>query len=472
MALQAKTKLVDGQRIDLQTGTPFQQPSRSLTPPSITPQSLAPVQPFTIPPAPAATQAAGMLASIGAGADNFIKTQEKKAEQAKDNSDNMLGNLIGELAGQQGEVSLTSKAYAADEGVNDLQKELDDINSQLAQEQQALQRRIERIQDNAEGLETSGVEGRIREVERESLRKQADLAVIQMARQGRFDSAKEIADRAVAAQLEEQTNRLNTLQFVYEEYKDQFNKEEQRAFEAAQSERERTLQNEEYRLRAEFDQKIKQNDPEFKLRLENLKLQNKKLQQETGTNYDISNLTQEEFNALPAVDKNNTTLLQVFGSNKVSAGNKTMIGNALSLARSAQDLAGANPDASFAGLYPFRGVVDFFTPNAFKRADTIRNENYINSLNLQTQFWASGAALTEAQTALVMDMVPTTSDTDKAVKTKLNALVNYMMGQTASRLQTDGINFKPETVNLFETNDLLSEASEEQLEQLREQGLI
>lgn len=452
-----------------ESGTIDRNSNKLLTPSVITPESLQPVSPMKIPASVTPTGAEGVSTQLGASSDNFLKNYETMVARSQAAMEPLQKALLDSL-NSPGEAALTADAYK-DAGVDDAETELRDINQQILESQRAQKAELEALGGQG-ALTPAQFNAQKDAINRKYISQQADLAVTQLARQGKFDSAKAVADRAIAGMMEQRQSHIETLQFLYSENKDFFTKQEQRAFEVAQKERERELSNEEYRLRAQFDQKIRQQDPEFKLRQENLRLQNQKLQQEIGTNYDITNLSQEQYDVLPAMDKNNTTLLQVFGSNKVSAGNKTAIGAALQLARAAQDLAGANPDASFAGLYPFRGAVDFFLPEGLKREETVKNEAYINAINLQTQFWASGAALTDSQTELVMKMVPTINDTDAQVKTKLNTLVNYMMTQTAARLQTDGINFKPEQVNLFETNDLLSGASEDQLQQLREQGLI
>ena len=178
---------------------------------------------------------------------------------------------------------------------------------------------------------------------------------------------------------------------------------------------------------------------------------------------------------------NMQTLQQVFQSSKVSAGNRTSIGNGLALAQAAQDLANANIDGTFSGFSPFRAVTDIKIPftniglpfrEALKRNKTIQNEAMISSLDLQTQFWASGAALSDAQTELVKKMIPTVNNTDTQIRTKVNQLINYMLSQTSSRLVTDGIDFKPAKVDVFETVNLLDKASPEQQAQLKAAGLI
>lgn len=435
---------------------------------AITPQDLSRTSTAIAVPQP---QIPTGTASFQGEMDAFIGSLQAKAADAKKAKDVSGSAYADKLFNSDTELSLQSETYSQDDGVDQRKAELDDINQQLLQEQEGLRRTVENIENNSEGLSRSGVMGKIDEARRQSLRTQADLAVVQLAKQGRYDSAKAIADRFVAASLEKQRQNLETLRFIYEENKEQFSKDDARAFETAQGERERKLQNEEYRLRAEFDQKIRQQDPLYQAQLQGARLANQKLQKEIGTNYDME-ITQEQFDQLPSMDQNNMTLLQLMSNPKITAGNRTVIGAGLSLARAAQDLAGANPDADFAGLYPFRGLVDVFTPKGFKREKTVSNEAALNALNLQTQFWASGAALTEEQTKYVLGLVPTKSDTDKHVKTKLNTLANYMMAQTSAKLMTDGVNFKPAQVNLFETSDMLSEASEEQIAELRAIGAL
>lgn len=173
-----------------------------------------------------------------------------------------------------------------------------------------------------------------------------------------------------------------------------------------------------------------------------------------------------------SIDKNKSTLTQVFNDSKITPANKTAVGNGLSLLSAAEDLANANPGGKFEGINPIKGMFDWATPNSSKSQRTIKNESLISALDLQTQFWASGAALSPEQTALVQKMIPKKSDSDATVRAKTNQLVNYMLSQSASRLITDGVSFVPQTVDLYETKDLLGGASKEQLDQLKAEGLI
>lgn len=230
----------------------------------ITPTDLTSTTPISVPAQIPGTAMAGFQGQMETYLGGLQNTADASKQQ-KDKSGRMLADA---LFSQQGEADLTNMLYGSDDGVDDRRAELDDINQQILQEQEGLRREIEAIQDNAEGMTRGAVAGRIDETRRRSLRTQADLAVVQLAKQGRFDSAKAIADRAIAVQLEKQKQTIDTLKFLYEENKDQFNKDEQRAFEVAQKEREQAYEASEYRLRAEFDQKIKEQDPLYQLEIE------------------------------------------------------------------------------------------------------------------------------------------------------------------------------------------------------------
>jgi len=198
---------------------------------------------FTPAPVPPATGAAGMQAEIGSNVD-YAAQQSEKASAAQANMETARANVSELIASLRGKTGLTAEAYGKKGGVDDIQVELNDINQQIRAEQNALNRRREEIEKNRQGMFGGAMEQEVRNLERESLRKQADLYVIQQGIQGRYDSAKAIADRAVSAYLEEQDILLKQYQFDYEQNKDLFTKAEQREFETIQDERRRAYDRE------------------------------------------------------------------------------------------------------------------------------------------------------------------------------------------------------------------------------------
>jgi LysM repeat protein len=158
-----------------------------------------------------------------------------------------------------GSSELADKAYA--KTVDPAQKELADITNQITAEQTANRHQIEALKNAPQGFIGQGLQNRVNDLNTSSLLRQADLSVIQLAKQGAYDSAKAIADRAVDVAVEQQKNKIAALQLTYEDNKDLFTKAEQRAFESAQADRNRTLDEQTYEQRAKYDQLLKQSDP-------------------------------------------------------------------------------------------------------------------------------------------------------------------------------------------------------------------
>lgn len=221
--------------------------------------------PAYVPTSPVPTASAGMLAGLETNADQFTKDLAEKRKATETDKGSSLQELINSLGETNGITTATDKAYSST--VDPLEAELSDINSQILSEQESTRRRVERLKENTGGLFGGALEQEIGRIEDESLSRQADMAVIQLSRQGKYDSAKKIADRAVAAQMERQSQKNEILKYIYEENKALFTIAEQREFETQQSDRERELGNKEYRLRAEYDQKIAQADPLYKLQM-------------------------------------------------------------------------------------------------------------------------------------------------------------------------------------------------------------
>lgn len=205
---------------------------------SINSSVLAPQKGFTIPPVAPATESAALQGTIQAQTDQFTKGLEQKAKAAETAKTSSLDDLLSTLKSQEGQSSLTAQAEK-EAGVDTLDVELKDINNQLLQEQVALQRRTETIEKNSGGMLRSQVSAEIERATRDSLRKQADLSVIQMGIQGKYDSAVAFVSRAVNAAMESQRKELDILSLIYNENKDLFNTTEQRLFNTQQADRER-----------------------------------------------------------------------------------------------------------------------------------------------------------------------------------------------------------------------------------------
>lgn len=255
------TKQKDGYRAsyDSATGvaTPITAPvTTPVSPTAITADSLKPVTPFKVTPATPATQSVGLQGEIQTNVDTFANDLAEQKKTAETNLKASKDPLQAYIASLQSTSALTDTAYKQKGGVDDTQKELNDINSQINAEIQSERRRQEALDKNPQGLFGGALEQEKARINRESIAKQADLSVIQLARQGRYDSAKSIADRAVTAKFEQQKLNLDALKFNYQENKDLFTKAEQRQFETMQNDRERKLNQEEANLKQISDLSI------------------------------------------------------------------------------------------------------------------------------------------------------------------------------------------------------------------------
>lgn len=176
----------------------------------------------------------GMIASQ----PDYTKQLTDAATASQQTTDQAFNGYLEGLRGKIGETQATAKAYEKKGGVDDLQKKLNTYDQQLAMEQNALRRRQEAIQKNAVGMSAQAISDEVARVERESLAKQADISIIRAGVAQDYSTAKAIADRAVAVQMEQQGNTIEALKLNYERNRDLFTTAEKRAFEAKQKDRE------------------------------------------------------------------------------------------------------------------------------------------------------------------------------------------------------------------------------------------
>lgn len=433
-------------------------------------QSLAPQAQFNVVQPKPATEAAGLGGYIEQSATSFQDNLNARADEARTNRENSFQALFKGLSEAEGESSLINQLYT--DTVDPAEAELKDINQQILAEQHSARREIEALQKNQQGLFGGALEQAIDDVQRKSIAKQADLSIIQLAKQGKYDSAKQIADRAVTAMLEKQKNRNDALRLNYEENKDLFNTAEQRAFEVAQADRERALELQDFKLRSDYEQKIKQSDPLYQTSLA-------RARQELATTNSVNAVTLDP--SQPALANNNNSITAIIANSKIGQGTKTQLANILGVINANADLANLRPDGNFKGVSPLNSFLDAKIPftnigipfrEAFRSEEGAENTGYIEAVNLKVQQWASGAALTTEQTKQVGRFTPRKNDTDEQVRTKLNNLTNFMLTQAQSQLQSEGINFVPAKVDLFEVHELLEQASPEQKAELQAAGLL
>lgn len=228
----------------------------------------APVQtPMNVPNLPIPTAGVGLSANLATRAtqneDAYVAEQEALTKQRETGYTNSLDAVLQNLTDTEGKVSATDRAYR--DTVDPAKKALRDINQQILADTEAERQQIISIKENSKGRESQGVADMISDLQDKGIQRRAGLAVTQLAAQGEYQGAKEIADRAVEAQMEKQKLKNETLQFIYQENKELFNKAEQRQFETAQKDRDRKFEFDTFKKKAEFSQLLEENSPSAKL---------------------------------------------------------------------------------------------------------------------------------------------------------------------------------------------------------------
>lgn len=204
-------------------------------------------------------------------------------------------------------------------------------------------------------------------------------------------------------------------------------------------------------------------DPKLKLELQKLRYDVEKSRLDVAAAISAAN-------PLPVTGNITTDIASAISSNKVGATTKTTLSAIMGVQGALEQIAKDNPTGEIKGISPLNNLLDakipftdtkiFNLPLGFRDAsiseEGVTSRAYINGINLKVQQWASGAALTEAQTKQVEQMTPTTNDTDKKVKQKVNALYEFMNQQTRAALLSEGIDLPiPQNVDLWANNDTL-----------------
>lgn len=214
-------------------------------------------------------------------------------------------------------------------------------------------------------------------------------------------------------------------------------------------------------------------------------LQNQKLEKELNGEDGIDSQVDAIYSSnASSQDKNGAAITAIIKNSDIGQGTKTQLANTLGVINALEDLAEARQTTGFKGVGPLNRILDLKVPftdskilnvigrDSWKGKESNENAGYLEAINLKVQQWASGASLTKQQTEQVDRFTPRGTDTDNDIRTKANNLANFMMTQAKSQLQSEGVKFEPEKVNLFEIYELLQEASPEQIEELKAQKLI
>ncbi len=205
------------------TNFPTAQPTTSPTATTVTSSSLAPVKPVVLPDAPVSTYG-GLPGSLEALTGQAQTQEQLSLDEARNKKDSSMDSYLQAIL-EQGNISSSVDRTAQDTA----KRESDKYRAMLEQEQQAQRKREEAFRTNFTGT-TAGASAGLDKLSRDSLSKQADIAILQTAANRDYDTASSIADRAVALKLEQSNANLSALKFFYDENKSAFTKADDRIY--------------------------------------------------------------------------------------------------------------------------------------------------------------------------------------------------------------------------------------------------
>lgn len=402
----------------------------------ITSDKLAPTKPLNLPDAKPAT-----FGGVDGAIDGLVQ-QQKTVDQTPAQSEYL------KALKESGYISSSVDRSAQDAA----KKQSDLYTSQIEQEQLANRRQIERLQKNMEGALASGINIEAERLTRDSLSKQADLAILQTAANRNYDTASAIADRQVAMKMEQSRANLEALKML-----------DQREYGEITARKER-----EFKKQEEAEKQISQ----LKLNVAQygggIGLLNQlsaidttkpgafdqaiKIAGKYASDPLDRAIKQAQLNKLRAdisvTDSTGTatTVSELFKNPKLKSNDQ--IQNAGAVLSSITEF-GKNINTGKVKGYGFLG--GGFLPEAVSGQKAIATRGNVAGIEGKLQQWLSGASLSKGQEKLVEKMIPGANDTDATVKTKLNQLANYMLSDIKGRASTQGVDFNYDNVDVFGT---------------------
>lgn len=409
---------------------------------AITADKLKPIQPVVLPQKQTDTtadQLSGFIASTTQSnktqAQREFDMMNQQTQQVKDTTGRDLNATLQSILGTNTEIGNVESTVDRTEQDRAL-KEYNNYTSQIEAEQLANRRAIESMQkNNPQGLFGGALQDEVARINRDSVSKQADLAILQNVSNRNYATAAQIADRQVEMKLKPLQTKLENLKFFYDANKSRFDKADDRLYANKIKEVDR-----EYEQQKEKEQLASQ----MKLAGYKAKLQSSLIAQRNGAAPEtVASIAQ---NGDPIEIVRNAVL-----KTKNKKGDASLQ-DALGVLISARDLAFSNKEGEFKGLAPI-----LRKPGIFQSKEGRTNRQYVEAINLKTQQWASGASLTKEQTKQVSKLTPDKNDTDQQVKDKLNGLTKFMLGQAQASLANQGVSIEIPEIDYFApSNDPLN----------------
>ncbi len=511
---QDKYNSLTGQQI----GNPISIPNATPISPTVNASLIGTSSRLSLPQLPVNTTASGIIAGTGSQASqsqaqiqqaqqNVAEIQKAQGASEADKAQSEIIKAAREALNMEQTIQ-TNQANQEASQINPIQQTLNDINTQIADQQIAYRAEQDKIRSTPMSVGQAQVNNNA--IEDTYGRRLADLAIRQSAAQGNIDSIRSNFERQTKLLIQPYENELRFQQTFAQKYADSLSTKENKQLELVMDERKsliqqtKDLQNAKAQMIQEISKngggadqatiqavqnatdvtEIAQAGSKYVGRQDLLNSQLDRQLKQAQLNKIYSDINSAKNPQVLASQVNQLTQLGDPKTNKqaisailagkgIEAGTKGRIAPANEVMNAVEEFTANRQNGGFTGVgglgYRKEKLKGFFNQ---KSPEAIYNQGQISALNLKVQQWASGANLSTQQTKEALNMVPSDKDSDKVVRTKLNTLYNFMANNVESGLLTDGVNINFKPVNLFETYDLIQQASPEQREQLKTQGYL
>lgn len=200
----------------------------------ITSNDLQPTRESILPNKPVSTYG-GLDGAINGLISGAKSASELARDDAKNSMDTSAVDYINAII-DSGKISSSVDRTEQDAA----KKRSDNYLSQIEQEALSNRRKIENLQKtNSTGMTSQALAIETERINRDSLSKQADLAILQTAANRDYETAAAIADRKVELLMEESRARIDGLKFFFDYNKDYFSTQDKRLYDEKIKEEER-----------------------------------------------------------------------------------------------------------------------------------------------------------------------------------------------------------------------------------------
>lgn len=173
-----------------------------------------------------------------------LQAEEKRIQDTSTQSDEEYRKTLEDI----GVVEGREREYAEELGATENRLLYKDYENKLMLEKRAMNREIARLQEEPQAVSQAFLNSMIADVERKSLQKQADLAILGNMALGKYNEALSIAKEKVESELKPLTRQLEYIKEVRETNKDLLTTSQKAKLNQLYSDVERTKNKEEDRL--------------------------------------------------------------------------------------------------------------------------------------------------------------------------------------------------------------------------------